>query len=106
LFTFSEHQRYDRHAQDTLVIGPYDGSAGQPIPGTREAQGLRLLADAPRPQLRGYQPDVAADLDWHELRFQWLDAVLRGRARPALLDSPVVFELMGQNQWRKARSVT
>ncbi|MGH8322973.1 MAG: CocE/NonD family hydrolase C-terminal non-catalytic domain-containing protein, partial [Steroidobacteraceae bacterium] len=90
LYYFNEQRRYDKHANHTLLIGPYDDAATQ-----RGAQ----------PVLRGYQVDPAALVDLRELRYQWFDHVLKGAAAPGLLQERVNYEVMGANEWRHAPSL-
>ena len=56
LYYFTQHHRYNPHANHTLLIGPYDESM------------MRAGASA---VLRGYQLDAVALLDFRELRYQW-----------------------------------
>lgn len=90
LYYFSEHHRYDTHANHTLLIGPYEDS---------------VTARAAPPVLRGYQLDPAALVDLRELRYEWFDHVLKGAALPALLQGRVNYEVMGANEWRHASSL-
>ncbi len=90
LYYFSQHHRYNPHANHTLLIGPYD-----------EAM-LRLGASA---SLRDYQVDSIALVDFRELRYQWFDHVFKDAATPALLSDRVNYEVMGANEWRHAPSV-
>ena len=90
LYYFSEHHRFDAHANHTLLIGPYDDSVT-----LRGAQ----------PVLRGYAVDQAALVDLRELRYQWFDSVLKGAPPPALLQDRVNYEVMGANEWRHAPSL-
>lgn len=92
LHYFAQHRLANAHADHTFIIGPYDDAgllrgAGTPQQGTLGA-------------LRGYSRDAAALIDLHELRFQWLDHVLKGGPRPPLLTDRVNFEVMGANEWR------
>jgi len=77
-------------ADHTLLLGAYDDTT---------------LLDGPSALLRGYPPDPAALLDLRELRYQWFDHVLKGAARPALLQDRVNYEVMGVNEWRHAASL-
>lgn len=90
LYYFTEHNRYNAHANHTLLIGPYDDNA---------------MRHGPAPVLKGYQVDSAALIDLHELRYQWFDYVLRGAERPALLKDNVNYEVMGTNEWRHVASL-
>ena len=90
LYYFTQHTRYDRHADHTLVIGPYEDAT---------------LQGAIAPVLHGYQVDSAAVIDLHELRYQWFDHVLKTAAAPPLLTNHVNYEVMGANEWQHAASV-
>ena len=90
LYFFTQHHRYDAHANHTLLIGPYDESM------------MRAGAAA---SLRGYQVDSAALVDFRELRYQWFDHVFKDAALPALLSDTVNYEVMGANEWRHAPSL-
>jgi len=90
LYYFTEHHRYDPHAEHTLLIGPYDDGVMQ--------RGLL-------PTLNGYQVDSSARVDVHELRYQWFDHVFKGSASPTLLTDKVNYEVMGANEWQHAPSL-
>ncbi len=90
LYYFTEHYRNNPHADQSLLIGPYD------------AQAMRR---GPLPVLAGYPIDSAAQIDLHELRFSWFDHVLKAGPAPELLRDRVNFEVMGANEWRHADSL-
>lgn len=90
LYYFTQHTRYNRHADHTLLIGPYDDGAMQ-----RGASAM----------LHGYQVDAAAMVDFHELRYLWFDHVLKGGALPPILKDRVNYEVMGANEWQHAPSL-
>jgi putative CocE/NonD family hydrolase len=90
LYYFTQHHRYNPHADHTLMIGPYDDTAMQ---------------RGPLAMLQGYEVDAAALIDLRELRYQWFDHVLKGAAMPGLLTERVNYELMGSNEWRHAASL-
>ena len=90
LYFFTQHHRYNPHANHTLLIGPYDESM------------MRAGAAA---NLRGYQVDPVALVDFRELRYQWFDHVFKDAAMPALLSDAVNYEVMGANEWRHAVSL-
>ena len=90
LYYFTEHYKFDPHADQTLLIGPYDD---RPMPHAVPAN------------LRGYALDQAAQIDLRELRYQWFDHIFKGADRPALLQDRVNFEVMGANEWRHAASI-
>jgi len=90
LYYFTEHHRYNPHANHTLLIGPFDDGM------------LRVGASA---NLRGYQVDATALVDFRELRYQWFDHVFKDAGMPALLSDRVNYEVMGANEWRHAPSL-
>jgi putative CocE/NonD family hydrolase len=90
LYYFTQHHRYNPHADHTLVIGPYDDA---------------VMQKGPLAKLQGYQVDSAALVDLRELRYQWFDHVFKGGAMPSLLKNRVNYELMGANEWRHAPSL-
>jgi uncharacterized protein len=90
LYYFTQHHRYNPHADHTLIIGPYDDA---------------VMQKGPLANLQGYQVDSAALVDLHELRFQWFDHVFKGSALPPLLQNRVNYEVMGANEWHHAASL-
>ncbi|WMJ69102.1 CocE/NonD family hydrolase [Stenotrophomonas sp. 24(2023)] len=86
-----EHLRHRPDADHTLLIGPYDHSGAQ--------SALKPM------QLRGYALDPVAQFDTPALTFQWLDHVLRGAPRPALVPDRVNYQLMGADRWGHAPSL-
>jgi uncharacterized protein len=90
LYYFTQHHRYNPHADHTLVIGPYDDA---------------LMQRGPLGLLQGYEVDSTALLDLRELRYQWFDHVLKGGPMPPLITNRVNFEVMGANEWRHAASI-
>jgi uncharacterized protein len=90
LYYFTQHYRYNPHADHTLFIGPYDDAAMQ---------------RGPLAMLQGYQVDSAAIIDLRELRYQWFDHVLKGTATPSLLNNRINYEVMGANEWHHAPSL-
>lgn len=90
LYYFTQHYRYNPHANQTLLIGPYDDGAMQ---------------HGPVPNLRGLQVDQAALVDLRELRYDWFDHIFKGAAVPELLQERVNYEVMGANEWRHVASL-
>lgn len=88
---FNDFLRYNSAAESYLVAGPWDhfGSQGRKKPKV----------------LRGYTIDPAADIDSWKLTFDWFDYVMRGKAKPALVDNRVNYEVMGENRWRHEPSL-
>jgi len=87
LYYFTQHHRYNPHADHTLVIGPYDDAVMQ----------KGALAT-----LQNYQVDSAALVDLRELRYQWFNHVFKGGTMPPRLKAQVNYEVMGANEWRHA----
>jgi uncharacterized protein len=92
LYYFSEHLRYNPHADHRLLIGPFDDSV------------IRHGALV-SPMLRDYEVDPSARIDLRELRYQWLDHVLKGGPLPPQLSDRVNYEVMGANEWRHAATL-
>lgn len=90
LYYFTQHHRYNPHADDKLLIGPYDDT---------------MMQVEPSASLHGYQVDATALVDLRELRYQWFDRVFKGTAAPPLLRESVNYEVMGANEWQHARSL-
>ena len=85
LYFHHEHRRNRPQADTTLLLGPYD------------AVSIRLGTAA---TLRGYTLDPVARVDLPELRYQWLDHILKGTKKPSLLMDRVNYQVMGADQWR------
>ncbi len=90
LYYFTQHHRYDPHADHTLIIGPYDDA---------------VMQRGPLALLQGYQVDSAALVDLHELRYEWFNHVLKGGTTPPLLKDRINYEVMGANEWHHAPSL-
>lgn len=90
LYYFTQHHRFDPHADHTLIVGPYDDA---------------VMERGPLATLQSYAVDPVALVDLHELRYQWFDHVLKGGATPPLLKNRVNYEVMGANEWRHAASI-
>jgi uncharacterized protein len=90
LYYFTEHYKYDPHANHTLLIGPYDDGSMQ--------------HGAPA-NLQGYQLDQVALIDLRELRYQWFDHIFKGADKPAALQDRVNYQVMGSNEWQHAPSL-
>lgn len=86
-----EHYRYRPGAEHYLVIGPYDHFATH---------------WSVKPQvLRGYRIDPVAQFSTPELSYQWMDYVLRGGPKPAMLKGRINYQVMGANEWRHAATL-
>jgi putative CocE/NonD family hydrolase len=86
-----DHQAYNTHARDYLVIGPYDHFGSQ--------------AAHKDDVLRDYPIDPVAQFSTQQLTFDWFDWIMRGAGRPAMLANRINFEVMGANVWRHAASI-
>ena len=89
LYYFTQHRRYNPHADDTLIIGPYDDAM------------MQLGASS---GVHSYQVDSAAKVDLRELRIQWFDHVFKGTAAPSMLKESINYQVMGANEWQHATS--
>ena len=85
-----EHTKYNKNAEHYLVIGPYTHFGAQQKP------------DA---HVMGYDIDSVAQIDITELIFEWFDYVMKGKAKPALLQDKINYEVMGANKWGHAASL-
>jgi hypothetical protein len=90
LYYFTQHHRYNPHADHTLVIGPYDDA---------------VMQRGPLATLQGYTLDAAAIVDLHELRYRWFDHVFKEGAMPSLLKGRINYEVMGANEWQHAATL-
>jgi uncharacterized protein len=87
-----EDYQYNPRPEDYVVIGPYDHL------GTHHAEKTKVL--------RGYAIDPVAQFSTLELVYQWMDYVMRGGPKPALLKDKINFEVMGENEWHHAPSLS
>jgi len=87
---FHLHNKYNKNANHYFVIGPYDHWGGQ---------------RRPAKNLMGYEIDPVAEVNMMELAYQWLDHVLKGSPKPALLKDKVNYQVMGTNAWKHAPSI-
>lgn len=87
----AEHYKFNPQANHYLVIGPYPHASS-------------LKASVPR-VIRGYTIDPVAQIDSLELTYKWFDYVMRGGAKPELLQNRINYEVMGANVWRHSASV-
>jgi putative CocE/NonD family hydrolase len=85
-----EHYKYNPSAEHYLIIGPYDHFGSQ-VGGVAK--------------LRGYQVDSVALINTREITFQWLDYILKGGKKPALIKDKINFEVMGANHWKHVPSL-
>jgi putative CocE/NonD family hydrolase len=86
-----QHEAHHPNPNHVLLIGPYDHVGAQ--------------RPFKTPLLRGYAIDPVAQFDTPAITFEWLDHVLRGGPRPALLKERINYQLMGANRWEHAPSL-
>jgi len=85
-----DHYKYNPKANHYLIIGPYDHF------------GTQHGGDA---MLRDYQVDPVALISTRDLTFQWMDYILKGGKKPAILKDRINYEVMGANTWKHAPSI-
>ena len=86
-----EHYKYNKKANHTLLIGPYNHWSAQ---------------NKPRSHHSNYELDpVALEKDTEQLVLEWFDHILYGKPLPKLLQNKVNYQLMGGNEWRFADSL-
>jgi uncharacterized protein len=85
LYYFTEHHGHDADANHAMLIGPFNEQAV--IRGAASSVG-------------GLPLDIAARIDPSRVRYAWLEHVLKGSERPALLGADVNYEVAGTNEWR------
>ncbi len=86
-----QHLAYGRNPEHYLVIGPYDHF------GTGWSKKPEVV--------REYAIDPVAQFDSQELKLQFMDYVLKGQPKPALLENNINYEVMGANVWRHTTSL-
>jgi putative CocE/NonD family hydrolase len=99
VYYMSQHYKFNPHAQNYLVIGPYDHFGAQ--------RGTFSILRPPTTTMAGYQLDPAAQIDIYvDLRFKWFDYVLRGGPKPVILQDKVNYQVTGANTWKHAPSLS
>ncbi|TMO61815.1 CocE/NonD family hydrolase [Pseudoalteromonas aurantia] len=88
LYYLNQHLKHNKNAEHYWIIGPYNHFFSK------------------SKTINGYLKDSVAELDRTELAFQWFDYVLKGKKKPDLLKSKVNYQLMGDNSWQHANSLT
>ncbi len=86
---FKLHQKYNENANHYFVIGPYDHWGAQRTPAKN---------------LMGYEIDSVANISMTNLAYDWLDYILKGKPKPALLKDKINYQVMGKNEWNHASS--
>lgn len=87
----TRHYHFNKNADHTLLIGPYDHMTAQGIP---------------RSHYSNYQlDDVALEKNTDEIVFAWFNHVLFDGPKPSLLQDKVNYQLMGSNTWQHQPSL-
>ncbi len=87
---FEQHHRQRADADHSLLIGPFD------------EQAIRQGASS----VRGVDIDPVARIDAGDVRYVWLNHVLRDAERPEILSATINYQLAGANEWRHEPSLT
>jgi putative CocE/NonD family hydrolase len=91
MYYYRQHYLHNPHADNYLVIGPYDHGGAQSFP---------------QAELYGYKVDPAATtFNFIDLGIKWFDYILKDSAKPEILRDKVNYEVMGANEWRHASSL-
>lgn len=85
-----DHVRYLPGAEHYLIIGPWSHFGAQ-WGGEKEVNGMPVPA--------------AARIDIKAITFEWLDHILKGAPKPAILKGRINYQVMGTDQWRSAASL-
>ena len=86
----NDHYQYNPKAEHYLIIGPYNHFGAQ---------------KGGTPIVNGYAVDSVALINTSEITFQWLDYILKGGQKPAILKDKINYEVMGTNRWQHAPSI-
>ena len=89
LMHYRQHLRHAARAVHYLVIGPWDHS------GTR----------APQVEFAGLTVGPASVVDMRKLHREWYAWTMQGGPKPAFLQKPVAYYVMGAERWRYADSL-
>jgi uncharacterized protein len=88
VFYYGQHTRYDPHADQTLLIGPYDRA--------------QVRAGRAEDTVRGYRMDPTAVIDLRTVELKWFAYLFLNGSKPGVLSGHVDFEVMGANAWQQA----
>jgi len=85
------HYKYNKDANHSLLIGPYNHRTAQGKPSSHHSN-YKL-------------DDIALEKDTEEIVFEWFDHILFNKAKPKLVQNKVNYQLMGSNTWRHSSSL-
>jgi putative CocE/NonD family hydrolase len=98
VYYMSQHYQFNPHAEDYLVIGPYDHFGAQ--------RGTFSILRPPTTFMAGYELDPVAQIDLYvDLRFKWFNYVFKGGIKPDILRDRVNYQVTGANIWKHAASL-
>lgn len=95
MYYFREHYKYNKKANQYLIIGPYSHYG---------SQGFVSMPN-PEPVIAGYKIDPVANIHIHDIIFQWFDYILKDGKKPEILKDKVNYEVMGSNEWKHVHSL-
>lgn len=87
LYYLKQHYQYNPQAEHYLTIGPYHHLSAQ---------------SKAKKKIFRHKIDPVAQINATKLAFEWFDYILKGGAKPALLQDRVNFQIMGTNTWGHA----
>ncbi|TJY38014.1 CocE/NonD family hydrolase [Pontimicrobium aquaticum] len=85
-----EHYKYNKNAENYLVIGPYTHFGSQSIPDK---------------EVGGYAIDEVAQINITNLIFDWFDYIFKEAPKPELLKDKINYQIMSANTWGHASSI-
>ncbi|OJJ23976.1 hypothetical protein BKI52_04195 [marine bacterium AO1-C] len=91
LYYLKEHYKYRPKAKHYFLIGPWGHFGCQGFPDIK---------------IGGYTIDPVANLNIHDIIYQWFDYTLRGGKKPAILKNKINYQVMGGNEWKSAVSLS
>ncbi|MEO8000470.1 MAG: CocE/NonD family hydrolase, partial [Arenimonas sp.] len=90
LYYLNQHYRYNKNADHTLLIGPYEHFSMQ--------SGVAR-------EVQGYAIDPVASIDLQAVRYGWFDYIFKGTAKPEILKDKINYQVMGANEWKHSTSL-
>lgn len=90
LYYHREHYKYNKDAENYLIIGAYDHIGSQ--------KGGRNI-------LRGYELDSVGLIDPLKITYEWFDFVLKDGEKPSILKDKINYQIMGTNEWKSSPSI-
>ena len=90
LYYLKEHYKYRKNAEHYFLIGPWGHFGCQSFPDTK---------------IGGYTIDPVANLNIHQVIYEWFEYTLRGGDKPKILKNKINYQVMGTNEWKHATSL-